>query len=206
MFSTDPSHIPSLFGKDKKSEEKNLQTIENEALKCHRCALRAGCTQVVFGTGNPKARLMCIGEGPGAQEDEEGKPFVGRGGNLLNRILEAIDLERDDVYISNIVKCRPPGNRKPTAEEMATCMIWVDREMSVVQPEIVVLLGATALQSIINPQGRITKMRGTWIHRAGRYYMPTFHPAALLRDPKKKVPVWKDFQKIQRGLEEGYFD
>lgn len=183
----------------------SLEDLKNTALGCARCGLRAGCSGVVFGEGHPRARLMLIGEGPGADEDRLGRPFVGKAGQLLDSILEAIQLERfTHTYIANVVKCRPPGNRAPRPEEAEQCLPWLYRQIELVSPVIIVLLGSTALQNLIDPDGRITKMRGQWlVSKSGIKIMPTYHPAALLRDSSKKRPVWEDFQKVRdelRGL------
>lgn len=176
-----------------------LEDLRGASLGCSRCVLRPGCSGVVFGEGNPRARLMLIGEGPGADEDREGRPFVGRAGQLLDKILEAIQLERfAHTYIANVVKCRPPGNRAPRPEETGQCLPWLYRQIELVSPSIIVLLGSTALQNLIDPQAKITQMRGQWLtSKSGIKIMPTYHPAALLRDPKKKRPVWEDFQKVR---------
>ncbi|MDD2554561.1 MAG: uracil-DNA glycosylase [Desulfotomaculaceae bacterium] len=169
------------------------------ALACARCSLRAGCAGVVFGEGNPGARLMLIGEGPGADEDLQGRPFVGKAGQLLDQILGAINLDRfTHTYIANVVKCRPPGNRAPKPEEAGQCLPWLFRQIELVSPDLIVLLGSTALQNLIDPEVRITKMRGQWlVSKSGIKIMPTYHPAALLRDMSKKRPVWEDFQKVR---------
>jgi uracil-DNA glycosylase family 4 len=164
---------------------------------CTRCGLRAGCTNVVFGEGHPRAKLMLIGEGPGADEDRLDRPFVGRAGQLLDRILAACGFDRfRHVYIANVVKCRPPGNRTPTEEERLACLPNLRAQMRLIQPRIVVLLGATALQAVLDPKGRITRARGQWQERDGVWYMPTYHPAALLRDPSLKKPAWDDFRAV----------
>lgn len=177
----------------------SLEELRNLALGCARCGLRAGCSGVVFGEGNPHARLMLLGEGPGADEDRLGRPFVGKAGQLLDKILEAVGLERfSHVYIANVVKCRPPGNRAPLPEEAGQCLPWLYRQLELVSPGIIVLLGSTALQNLIDPKARITRMRGQWlVSKSGIKIMPTYHPAALLRDTSKKRPVWEDFQKVR---------
>ena len=187
------------------SEDHDLSAVENlESLKamaagCSRCRLRAGCSGVVFGEGNPSARLMLIGEGPGADEDRMGRPFVGKAGQLLDRILGSIGLERfAHAYIANVVKCRPPGNRAPRPDEAERCLPWLYRQIELVSPKIIILLGSVALQSLIDPEARITVMRGQWlVSKSGIKIMPTYHPAALLRDTSKKRPVWEDFQKVK---------
>ena len=178
---------------------KDVEQLKDLTVGCARCELRAGCSGVVFGEGNPNARLMLIGEGPGADEDRLGRPFVGKAGQLLDKILEAIGLERfTHVYIANVVKCRPPGNRAPRPEEAEQCLPWLYRQIELVSPGIIVLLGSTALKNLIDPEARITKMRGQWlVSKSGIKIMPTYHPAALLRDTSKKRPVWEDFQKVR---------
>lgn len=176
----------------------SLEQLAIEIQNCTRCRLAEGRNHLVFGVGNPQAKLMLIGEGPGKDEDEQGLPFVGKAGQLLDRILAAIKLTREEVYIANIVKCRPPNNRVPTRAEAAACLPYIYRQIELVQPRIIVLLGSTALQNLISPEARITKMRGQWLQsRSGIKIMPTYHPAAVLRDPLKRRPVWEDFQKIQ---------
>ncbi len=181
------------------SQIKSLDELKEMALACRRCNLRAECTNVVFGEGNPTAGLMLIGEGPGAEEDRLGKPFAGKAGQLLDQILGAVDLDRyEHTYIANVVKCRPPGNRVPRPEEARRCLPWLYRQIELLSPALIVLLGSTALQNLVDPQARITKMRGQWLHsKSGIKIMPTYHPAALLRDPGKKRPVWEDFQMIR---------
>lgn len=176
-----------------------LTELQNRAGACSRCGLRKGCAGVVFGEGNPEAKLMLIGEGPGADEDRQGRPFVGKAGQLLDKILAAVDMERfTHVYIANVVKCRPPGNRAPQSDEVAACLPWLYRQIELVSPRLIVLLGSTALQNLIEPGAKITVMRGKWlVSKSGIKIMPTYHPAALLRDPGKKRPVWEDFQKIR---------
>jgi len=171
----------------------SLEELKAMAVACTRCGLRSGCSGVVFGEGNPEARLMLIGEGPGADEDRMGRPFVGKAGQLLDKILEAAGLERfTHTYIANVVKCRPPGNRVPRPDEAARCLPWLYRQIELVSPGIIVLLGSTALQNLIDPAARITEMRGRWlVSKSGIKIMPTYHPAALLRDVSKKRPVWE---------------
>lgn len=180
----------------------SLEALEERAEECTRCGLRAGCSRVVFGEGNPRARLMLIGEGPGADEDRLGRPFVGKAGKLLDKILEAVGLERfTHTYIANVVKCRPPGNRAPRAEEAEQCRPWLYRQIELISPGIIVLMGSTALQSLVEPQGKITVMRGHWlVSKSGIKIMPTYHPAALLRDASKKRPVWEDFQQVKEAF------
>ncbi|MFZ5632808.1 MAG: uracil-DNA glycosylase [Bacillota bacterium] len=175
----------------------DFSELEEKVKTCNRCHLRGGCTGVVFGEGNPAARVVLCGEGPGADEDRLGRPFVGKAGQLLDKILEACGFHRfKHVYILNTVKCRPPGNRIPTEEERAACRPNLDAQLRLIRPAILVLLGSTALQEIVGRQGRITRDRGKWVERDGLLIMPTYHPAALLRNPALKVDTWKDFKQV----------
>jgi uracil-DNA glycosylase family 4 len=174
-----------------------LSVLRRQAAGCTACPLAQGRHSVVFGEGDPHARLMLVGEAPGQQEDEQGRPFVGAAGQLLDRILAAADIARGEVFITNTVMCRPPGNRVPTEEERATCRPYFDRKMALIRPRLVVLLGATAAQQVLGPDVRITRDRGRPVERDGVTYVPTFHPAALLRDPAKKRPVWEDMQRVR---------
>ncbi|NPV69515.1 MAG: uracil-DNA glycosylase [Firmicutes bacterium] len=175
----------------------NLDDLARHVLKCRRCELRDGCRGVVFGEGTPKATLMLVGEGPGAVEDEMGRPFVGPAGKLLDKILAAAGFAREEVYIANIVKCRPPGNRLPTPQEAARCLPNLRAQIRIIHPRIIVCLGALATQTLVDRSARITASRGTWFDRGGIRILPTFHPAALLRDETKKKPVWEDFKKVR---------
>ncbi len=174
-----------------------LEALGEFASGCQRCGLRAGCRGVVFGEGDSHARVCLIGEGPGATEDELGRPFVGRAGELLNRILEAAGFRRQDVYISNVVLCRPPDNRTPTDAEMAACRPYLERRLELIAPNIVVLLGSTPLRALVAPEARITQERGRWYRLDGRWVLPTYHPAYLLRNPGQKRVVWEDFQMVR---------
>lgn len=179
----------------------SLEELASQASACRLCGLREEATQVVFGEGNPRAHIMLIGEGPGRDEDLKGRPFVGRAGQLLDRILEAAGLDREDVYITNVVKCRPPGNRTPTAEEIRTCLPWLKRQVSLIDPYFILLLGRTPAQALLGADLAISRIRGTWHTWEGYMVMPTFHPAALLRDPSKKGPTWQDVKKLLRGYQ-----
>jgi len=174
----------------------NMDELRQVVLECRRCELRAGCRGVVFGEGNVQTRLMCVGEGPGEQEDVQGRPFVGRAGQLLDKILAASGWQREQVYIANIVKCRPPGNRIPTPEERAACLPNLQAQLRLIQPKIIVLMGATALQALVDPAARITRVRGQWLQREGVWYMPTYHPAALLRNEALKKDAWADWKQV----------
>ena len=179
-----------------------LDEIKELCATCHNCRLGDERKNSVFGIGNPKAKIMFIGEGPGANEDLEGIPFVGEAGQLLDKILEAVSIKRDAVYITNIIKCRPPENRIPKEDEIEACREYVEAEIALVKPEIVVALGGTASQFFLGKEGKITKVRGHWFKEQGMDLICTFHPAALLRDSSKKRPVWEDFKKIQERIEE----
>ena len=179
----------------------DLSVLEREVIKCARCGLRAGCKGVVFGEGNPRALLLLVGEGPGAVEDEVGRPFVGPAGQLLDRILAAAGFRREEVYIANVVKCRPPGNRLPTPQEAEECWPHLKAQIRIINPRIIVCLGALATQMLVDRNARITRSRGIWVERDGRLIMPTFHPAALLRDETKKKPVWEDFKKVREAYD-----
>lgn len=174
--------------------------------ECQACGLRATCNQVVISRGAAVSQIMLVGEGPGAQEDASGKVFVGAAGQLLDSILAAAELP-SDLYITNVVKCRPPGNRLPRPEEIRACLPWLERQIELISPRLIVCLGALAAQTLIGPELRITRDRGTWAKYRGIDITATFHPAALLRDPNRKRPVWEDFKVIRayhrRLLEEG---
>ncbi len=169
---------------------------------CERCGLRRGCTQTVPGEGDIHARLMCIGEGPGAEEDRLGRPFVGASGQLLDKMLAAIDLHREQVYIANIVKCRPPQNRQPSPEEAEACLPYLRAQVALIRPRVILLLGATAARNTIGPEVRITRDRGRWVERKGVWMMPTYHPSALLRTPSLKRDAWTDLQAVREKLRE----
>ena len=169
---------------------------------CDKCRLCQTRSNVVPGEGDPNARVMFIGEGPGQEEDRQGRPFVGRSGELLTRMIHAIGLERSEVYICNVVKCRPPQNRNPEPDEAAACLNYLRAQYVLVRPEIIVLLGKIACQYTIRDQVFITRDHGRWYEQKGVWFMPTFHPSALLRDPSKKRDAWEDFQKIRDKLKE----
>lgn len=181
-----------------------LKQLEDRCLKCRDCALRQGAAQVVFGEGDPRATILLVGEAPGAEEDRLGRPFVGAAGKLLDRILVAAGFQREEVFIGNIVKCRPPGNRIPHPKEVEQCLPHLKQQISLIDPAIVVCLGALASKTLIDEKIKITRERGQWREIDGRFYMPTFHPAALLRDPRRKRDVWEDFQKIEKRYKELY--
>lgn len=177
-------------------------SLTEEITNCQKCRLCAARTHAVPGEGNPHARLMFIGEGPGRDEDLTGRPFVGRAGQLLDKMIASIGLSREEVYIANVVKCRPPQNRAPEMDEVAACMPYLRAQVGLIRPQVIVLLGSSALGAILGPEHRITRERGAWIERKGVFFMPTFHPAALLRDESKKRPVWEDLKKVRDKLQE----
>ncbi|MCX7885436.1 MAG: uracil-DNA glycosylase [Caloramator sp.] len=167
---------------------------------CNKCPLCNKRKNVVFGEGNINTKIMFIGEGPGEEEDNTGRPFVGKAGQLLTKMLAAIELKREDVYIANIVKCRPPNNRVPLEEEVVKCLPYLRYQVSIIKPKIIVCLGATSSKYIIKNDIRITKDRGIWYKKGNFYIIPTYHPAALLRDPSKKKEAWEDFKNIREKL------
>lgn len=181
--------------------KETLASIWRDIGDCTRCGLCEGRTQVVNTHGNPKARLMFVGEAPGADEDAQGKPFVGRAGQLLTKIIEAIGLKRDEVLIGNVNRCRPPANRQPTLEEAAVCRPFLFREIAAVQPDVIVVMGNTALRNLLEVREGITRVRGQFQDFRGIKVMPTFHPAYLLRDPSKKRETWEDLKKVRDYLD-----
>lgn len=178
----------------------DLAEVVRAAEGCEQCRLRAGATRVVPGEGDPHARLMLVGEGPGQMEDATGRPFVGAAGQLLERMLGAIGLERQQVFIANVVKCRPPGNRVPADDEAVSCLPFLLAQIELVNPEVVMLLGATAIRALAGKGLAVTRVRGHWFERSGRFYLPTYHPAALLRDPSKKRDAWEDLKAVRDRL------
>jgi len=189
-------HEPSLI-----QSSETLEVIWRDIGDCTRCGLCEGRTQVVNTYGNPKARLMFVGEAPGADEDAQGKPFVGRAGQLLTKIIEAIGMKREEVLIGNVNRCRPPGNRQPTLEEPAICRPFLFREIAAVQPDVIVVLGNTALRNLLETREGISRVRGQFQNFRGIKVMPTFHPAYLLRDPSKKKETWEDLKKVRDYLD-----
>jgi len=177
-------------------------TLTEAVYTCEKCRLCQTRKNVVLGEGDLHAALMFIGEGPGAQEDETGRPFVGAAGQLLDKMLAAIGLTREQVYICNIVKCRPPSNRVPEGDERMACMDYLRQQVALVRPKVIVCLGSTPTRALLGDQMRITRDRGVWQLKKGVWFMPTFHPAALLRDPDKKRASWEDFKAIRDKLRE----
>jgi DNA polymerase len=200
---------PSLFGEAAPSlneslhADETLEDIRRDLGDCRRCKLAPTRTNIVFGEGSPKAELMFVGEGPGADEDATGRPFVGRAGQLLTKMIEAIDLKREDVYIANVVKSRPPGNRAPEADEVKACIPFLFRQIEAIRPKLIVALGNPAMQALLDTKIGITKMRGQLLDYprvSGIKVLPTFHPAYLLRSPDKKREAWEDLKKVRAFL------
>ena len=179
----------------------NWEQLEAETKQCKKCKLCQGRNNVVFGTGNREADLMFIGEGPGADEDLQGEPFVGKAGKLMDMAFDIIGLKRDDVYIANIVKCRPPSNRNPEDDEALACLNYLRNQVVLVKPKVIVLLGSIALKNILGQEYGITASRGKWVEKKGILYMPTWHPAALLRDETKKIDFINDLKLVMEKME-----
>jgi DNA polymerase len=188
---------------DKGCGSQALLAIRQELGDCSRCKLAAGRTNLVFGTGNPKAALVFVGEGPGADEDQQGEPFVGKAGQLLTKMIEAMGYRREQVYIANVVKCRPPGNRNPEPDEIEACEPFLRRQLEAVGPRVIVALGKFAAQTLLRSEIPISKLRGTWSSYQGVKLMPTFHPAYLLRSPEEKKKAWADLQLVMAELKAG---
>jgi uracil-DNA glycosylase family 4 len=178
----------------------SLAELEQRIDHCERCGLRKGRRNVVFGEGDPNARLAFVGEAPGAEEDLTGKPFVGKAGTLLTDIIRAMGLTRDEVYICNVVKCHPPGNRDPELDEIAACLPFLKAQISLIRPEVICTLGRISAQGLLNRDLKITRDRGRWYSFMGIPLMATYHPAYLLRYPQAKRQVWEDVQEIMRKL------
>ncbi len=177
-----------------------LQAIRDDIGDCTRCRLHKGRKNIVFGVGNVNADIMFVGEGPGADEDEQGEPFVGRAGQLLNNMISAMGIQRQDVYIANIVKCRPPGNRTPERDECDTCSPFLLRQIAVIQPKVIVALGAVAAKNLLAVNDSMANLRGRWYDFRGARLLVTYHPAFLLRDPRQKKEAWKDLQMVMKYL------
>jgi DNA polymerase len=178
----------------------DLAEMARRLADCRRCRLCQARSRVVFGVGNARAKVVFIGEGPGAEEDRLGEPFVGSAGQLLNAMLRAINLRREDVYIANVIKCRPPKNRDPEPGEAATCLPFLRRQLELIEPEVIVVLGRIAARYLLGFQGAINTYRGRWTTWEGRDVLPTFHPAYLLRNPGAKATSWVDFKLLRRRL------
>lgn len=189
----------SLF--DERIADDTLQKIRDDiGANCTRCKLHKGRTKLVFGVGNPKADLVFVGEGPGRDEDQQGEPFVGRAGKLLTQMIEAMSLRREDVYICNVVKCRPPENRLPEKDEITTCSPFLMRQLAVIQPKVICCLGSCSAQTLLQTNQGISRFRGEWFDFRGSKLIATYHPAYLLRNPAAKGEVWKDLKKVMTVL------
>lgn len=195
-----PATAPSLFEVIDRIEGDTLPRIREDIGDCTRCNLHKGRTKIVFGTGNPNADLMFVGEGPGRDEDLSGEPFVGRAGKLLTDMIKAMGLQREDVYIANVVKCRPPENRLPEKDEIATCSPFLMRQIDTIKPKVICTLGSCSAQTLLQTTQGISRFRGEWFDFRGAKLMPTYHPAYLLRNPGAKPEVWKDLQKVMAVL------
>jgi len=180
--------------------KEKLEELKIKCSNCQSCKLYKNRTKVVFGVGNENAKLMFIGEGPGADEDRLGEPFVGRAGRLLDMAFQALNIKREEIYIANIVKCRPPGNRNPESDEIKACIGYVKEQINQIQPQVIVLLGSVALKAMLGNQYGITSSRGKWFEQENIRYMPTFHPAALLRDESKKIYLYQDLKEVLKEI------
>ena len=180
------------------------EDLEKSIQDCQKCKLCQTRKNIVFGEGNRDADIMFIGEGPGADEDAQGRPFVGKAGQLMNKAFQGLGIDRNSVYITNIVKCRPPANRVPEDDEAEACLDYLRNQVMLVKPKIIVLLGSTALKNILGKEYGITACRGKWIEKKGILYMPTWHPAALLRDENKKIDFWLDLKQVQEKCKNLY--
>jgi len=189
-----------IFNSTEDRADMDLEMLKKEALSCAKCGLCKTRTHVVFGAGNPKAKLMLVGEAPGMQEDLQGIPFVGRAGQLLTKIIESIGLKRKDVYIANVLKCRPPDNRNPLPAEILTCEEYLKKQINLIKPKVICALGKFAAQTLLRTTDPISKLRGKFFDYQGAKLVPTFHPAYLLRNPNDKRLVWEDMKKIRREL------
>jgi uracil-DNA glycosylase len=177
-----------------------LEAVRTSLGDCRRCKLSQGRTQIVFGVGNPRAELVFVGEGPGSEEDHQGIPFVGPAGQLLTKMIEAMTYRREDVYICNVVKCRPPGNRNPEPEEIEACEPFLKAQLAAVEPKVIVALGKFAAQTLLHDSTPITRLRGQWRSYEGIALMPTFHPAYLLRNAAEKKLAWMDLKEVMKRL------
>ena len=191
-----PAKLPPVIG-DKPAA---LKLIREDIGDCTRCRLHKGRTNLVFGVGNVNADLMFVGEGPGADEDAQGEPFVGRAGQLLNNMISAMGLKREEVYIANVVKCRPPGNRTPEKDECDTCSPFLMRQIDVIKPKVIVALGAVAAKNLLAVNDSMANLRGRWYDFRDSKLLVTYHPAYLLRDPRQKKEAWKDLQMVMKYL------
>jgi DNA polymerase len=188
-----PAPAPSAAAA-KNAPVTSLEDLRAQIEGCTRCKLSKGRNKIVFGAGNPKAKLMFVGEGPGEEEDKQGLPFIGRAGQLLTKMIEAMGLSRDEVFIANVVKCRPPENRNPEPDEIAACSPFLHTQIALIQPKVIVALGTFATQTLLGTEEKISKLRGKPMDYRGTKLLPTFHPAYLLRNPSAKKEAWEDLQ------------
>ncbi|MGK2944566.1 MAG: uracil-DNA glycosylase [Desulfuromonadales bacterium] len=195
----DASKNHPCIGTDSALQE-TLDSIRTDLGDCQRCGLAASRTKLVFGVGNPNARLVLVGEAPGREEDLKGEPFVGEAGQLLDRILLAMGMQREEVYLCNVLKCRPPDNRDPSPEEVSTCEPFLVRQLAAIRPQVIVGLGRFAVHSLLKTKTPISRLRGEWQRYQGIPLMPTYHPAYLLRNPEAKRDVWEDMKEVLRML------
>ena len=198
-----PTNPPAGTPDDVESARGALSAMAREVDACTRCEISGSRRCSVFGEGHPRARLMFIGEAPGADEDRTGRPFVGKAGQLLTKIIQAIHLDRSEVFIANVLKCRPPGNRTPRPDEVDNCFSYLAAQISVIQPEIICTLGAPATKTLLRTDRGIRQLRGVVHHYEGIPVVPTYHPAYLLRNPAEKIPVWHDIQLVEKMLGAG---
>jgi len=201
MGATEPERIPNPL--EPPAVPLDLEQLRGELGDCRRCRIHLGRRNIVFGEGNPQAALVFVGEAPGADEDAQGRPFVGRAGQLLTRIIEAMKMKRSEVYICNILKCRPPGNRNPAPAEIAACEPFLVRQLEAIRPRAICALGTIAAQTLLKTGAPVSTLRGRWHSYHDIPLMPTYHPAYLLRNPAQKRQVWEDVQQIMRLLEAG---
>jgi DNA polymerase len=185
-----------------KTHDDGWEKLKAECLACDRCALSETRTQVVFGVGDPESEVLFIGEGPGAEEDLRGEPFVGRAGQLLDVMLASVGLKRESIYIANIVKCRPPGNRDPLNMEQDACLYWLREQTKLIKPKIIVCLGRVAAMRIISPDYKITAEHGQWVNKGGYWMTAVYHPAFLLRDPRRKPDAFSDMKSLENKMRE----
>ena len=201
-FDCTPQSLTKLeqWGRGSKHVAETLEDIRADLGDCQRCRLAEKRRNIVFGSGYPRARLVFVGEGPGFEEDQQGLPFVGPAGQLLTRIINAINLARDQVYICNVIKCRPPGNRNPDSDEISTCFPFLERQLAAIQPEFIVALGTFAAQTLLGTTTPISRLRSRFHEYNGIKVLPTYHPAYLLRNPDKKREVWEDMKMLMKEL------
>jgi len=204
-FDCSPQSLAAVaaWGNPSAERRETLVKIRADLGDCRRCRLAAGRRHIVFGSGNPQARLVFVGEGPGQEEDRQGEPFVGAAGQLLTKIIQAMKLSRADVYICNIIKCRPPGNRNPAPDEIAACSPFLERQIAAIKPRLICALGTFAAQTLLATNAPISKLRGAFYPYRGVRVLPTYHPAFLLRNPERKRDVWEDVQKLMQEMDGG---